>query len=120
MGLTSGINAIDGLVVVGGAPAGITAASEASSFRKSVALVDSHQEIGGAGLNTGTVPSKTLRKTALALSGLKSRNLYGVDLLLRLEVTVADFLGHEEHVKDAFHAGITQRSRQNLPRQVLQ
>src|SRR5271166_4878274 len=97
------------LVVMGGGPAGVTAATVASSFGKSVALVDSHQEIGGAGINTGTVPSKTLRETALALSGLKSRNLYGVDLSLRREVTVADFLGHEEHVKDAFHAGITQR-----------
>src|ERR1700736_3927383 len=97
------------LVVIGGGPAGIIAATEASSFRKSVALVDSHQEIGGAGLNTGTVPSKTLRETALALSGLKSRNLYGVDLSIRREVTVADFLRHEEHVKDAFHASITHR-----------
>src|SRR5271166_2571937 len=96
------------LVVIGGGPAGISAATAASSFGKSVAL-DSHQEIGGAGINTGTVPSKTLRETALALSGLKSRNLYGVDLSLRREVTVADFLGHEEHVKDAFHASITQR-----------
>jgi hypothetical protein len=58
---------------------------------------------------TGTVPSETLRETALALSGLKSRKLYGVDLLLRREMTVADFLGHEEHVKDAFNASITQR-----------
>src|SRR6476661_9746844 len=97
------------LVVIGGGPAGITAATEASSFGKSVALVDCNQEIGGAGINTGTVPSKTLRETALALSGLKSRNLYGVDLSIRREVTVADFLGHEEHVKDAFHASITQR-----------
>src|SRR5258708_12788221 len=97
------------LVVIGGGPAGLTAATEASSFGKSVALVDSHQEIGGAGINTGTVPSKTLRETALALSGLKSRNLYGVDLSLRREVTVADFLGHEEHMKDAFHADITRR-----------
>ena len=97
------------LVVIGGGPAGITAVMAASRFGKSVALVDSHQEIGGAGFNTGTVPSKTLRETALALSGLKSRNLYGVDLSLRREVTVADFLGHEEHVKDAFHASITQR-----------
>jgi NAD(P) transhydrogenase len=97
------------LLVIGGGPAGITAAMAASSFGKSVALADSHQQIGGAGINTGTVPSKTLRETALALSGLKSRNLYGVDLSLRREVTVADFLGHEEHVKDAFHAGITQR-----------
>jgi hypothetical protein len=72
-----------------GRPAGITAATAASSFGKSVALADSHQEIGGAGINTRTVPSKTLRETALALSGLKSRNLYGVDLSLRREVTVA-------------------------------
>jgi NAD(P) transhydrogenase len=97
------------LVVLGGGPAGITAAIAASRFGKTVALVDSQPEIGGAGINTGTVPSKTLRETALALSGLKSRNLYGVDLSLRREVTVADFLGHEEHVKDAFHESITQR-----------
>ena len=97
------------LVVIGGGPAGITAATAASIFHKTVALVDSQEEIGGAGINTGTVPSKTLRETALALSGLKSRNLYGVDLSLRREVTVSDFLGHEEHVKDAFHASITER-----------
>jgi NAD(P) transhydrogenase len=97
------------LVVIGGGPAGITAATSAATFNKSVALVDDHREIGGAGINTGTVPSKTLRETALALSGLKSRNLYGVDLSLRREVTVADFLGHEEHVRDGFHASVTQR-----------
>src|SRR5580698_3912915 len=98
-----------GFVVIGGGPAGITAATAASDFCKSVALVDSHQDIGGAGINTGTVPSKTLRETALALSGLKSRNLYGVDLSLRREVTVADFLGHEQHVKAVFNQSITQR-----------
>src|SRR6476619_698562 len=92
------------LVVIGGGPAGLTAATEASSFGKSVALVDSHQEIGGAGINTGTVPSKTLRETALALSGLKSRNLYGVDLSLRREVTVADLLRHERAVQTTARA----------------
>ncbi len=97
------------LVIIGGGPAGITAATTAASFGKSVALVDSHREIGGAGINTGTVPSKTLRETALAFSGLRSRNLYGVDLSLRREVTVADFLGHEEKVKDAFHSTLAQR-----------
>jgi NAD(P) transhydrogenase len=95
------------LVVIGGGPAGITAATAASIFGKTVALVNNHLEIGGAGINTGTVPSKTLRETALALSGLKSRKLYGVDLSLRREVTVSDFLGHEEHVKEAFHASVT-------------
>ena len=66
------------LVVIGGGPAGITAATLASSFGNPVALVDNQQAIGGAGINTGTVPSKTLRETALALSGLKTRDLYGV------------------------------------------
>src|SRR3981081_4241095 len=86
------------LVVMGGGPAGVTAATVASSFGKSVALVDSHQEIGGAGINTGTIPSKTLRETALALSGLRSRKLFGVDLSLRREATVADFLRHQQNV----------------------
>jgi NAD(P) transhydrogenase len=97
------------MVVIGGGPAGITAATAASHAGKTVALVDSHREIGGAGINTGTVPSKTLRETALSLSGIKSRNLYGVDLSIRREVTVADFLGHEINVRDAFHKSITQR-----------
>src|SRR5271156_652335 len=95
------------LVILGGGPAGLIAASSASERHKTVALVDCHRELGGAGINTGTVPSKTLRETALALSGLKSRKLYGVDLSLRREVTVSDFLGHEEHVKEAFHASVT-------------
>src|SRR5277367_2482309 len=97
------------LVVMGGGPAGVTAATVASSFGKSVALVDNHQEIGGAGINTGTVPSKTLRETALALSGLQSRNLYGVDLSLRREVTIRDFLGHEQHVKAVFNESFLKR-----------
>lgn len=101
------------LVVIGGGPAGITAANTAANINKTVALVDNHPEIGGAGINTGTVPSKTLRETALALSGLKSRNLYGVDLSLRREVTVGDFLGHELHVQEGFHSSITQRLKSN-------
>ena len=59
--------------------------------------------MGGAGVNTGTVPSKTLRETALALSGIKARELTGVDLTLKYEVKVADFLRHEKHVKAAFN-----------------
>jgi NAD(P) transhydrogenase len=78
-----------------------------------VALIDCHRDIGGAGINTGTVPSKTLRETALAFSGLNARKLYGVDLSLRREVTVADFLKHEENVKDAFHSSIEQRLKSN-------
>jgi NAD(P) transhydrogenase len=97
------------LVILGGGPAGIAAAATAEECGKTVAVVDSHRELGGAGVNTGTVPSKTLRETALALSGLKSRNLYGVDLSLRREVTVSDFLGHEQHIKAAFNTNLLER-----------
>jgi NAD(P) transhydrogenase len=96
-------------VIIGGGPAGVTAATELGDHHKSVALIDSHTELGGAGVNTGTIPSKTLRETALALSGLQSRNLYGVDLSVRREVTVNDFLGHEMHVREAFNKSISNR-----------
>jgi NAD(P) transhydrogenase len=99
------------LIVIGGGPAGIVGATTAAQLGKRVALVDSEQELGGAGTNTGTVPSKTLRETALALSGIRSRNLYGVDLSLRREATVADFLTHERHVKTGLNELLRQRMR---------
>lgn len=96
-------------IIIGGGPAGVMAATELGDHHKSVALIDSHVELGGAGVNTGTIPSKTLRETALALSGLQSRNLYGVDLSVRREVTVNDFLGHEQKVREAFNKSISDR-----------
>lgn len=96
-------------IVIGGGPAGIIAATTAIAFGKTVALIDSHHELGGAGANTGTVPSKTLRETALALSGMRSRNLHGVDLSLRREATVSDFLRHEQNVKTGFNHALSQR-----------
>ena len=97
------------LVILGGGPAGLAAAAAATDHNKSVALVDCHRELGGAGVNTGTVPSKTLRETALALSGMRSRNLYGVDLSLRREVTIPDFLGRERNVRAIFNESLLKR-----------
>ena len=97
------------LVVIGGGPAGIVGATTAAALGKRVALVESNAELGGAGINTGTVPSKTLRETALALSGMRSRNLYGVDLSLRREATVSDFLRHERNVKTGLNRFLSQR-----------
>jgi NAD(P) transhydrogenase len=87
------------LVVISGGPAGIAGAAAAAGLGRSVGLIDGHGELGGAGVNTGTAPSKTLRETPLALSGARLRNLYGVDFSLRREATVADFLRHERNVK---------------------
>ena len=87
------------LVVVGGGPAGISGAVAAGILGKRVALIEKETIVGGAGVNTGTIPSKTLRETALVLSGGRSRKLFGVDLSLRREATIADFMCHEKHVK---------------------
>src|SRR5271155_1971006 len=97
------------LIVIGGGPAGIVGATTAAAFGKTVAMVDNHHELGGAGVNTGTVPSKTLRETALALAGTRSRNLYGVDLSLRREATVSDFLRHQRNVKAGQNQVLSQR-----------
>src|SRR5208282_1653925 len=99
------------LVIIGGGPAGIVGAATAKACHKTVAVVDNHHELGGAGVNTGTVPSKTLRETALALSGIKARQLIGMDFSLKQEATVADFLRHEQHVKEGFNTMIFQQLR---------
>lgn len=87
------------VVVLGAGPAGENAALTAAILGKSVAVVERSSVLGGAAINTGTVPSKTLRETALALSGMRTRDLYGVDLSLRRTATVDDFLRHERAVK---------------------
>ena len=87
------------LVVIGAGPGGCAAANTAALLGKKVAIVERNAVVGGAAINTGTIPSKTLRETALAFSGLKARALYGVDLSLRREATVDDFLRHERQVR---------------------
>ena len=86
------------LVVIGGGPAGASGATAAGLLGHSVALVEQAAVVGGAGINTGTIPSKTLRETSLMLSGWRSRRLFGVDLSLRREATVSDFMRHEKQV----------------------
>jgi NAD(P) transhydrogenase len=92
------------LVVLGGGPTGTSGAAAAGLLGKRVALVESNPLLGGAGINTGTLPSKTLRETALVLAGWRSRRLFGVDLSLQREATVGDFMGHTKHVTDAERA----------------
>ena len=70
------------VIVIGAGPAGCAAANTAALLGKKVAVVEKNPAVGGAAINTGTIPSKTLRETALAFSGFKARALYGVDLSL--------------------------------------
>jgi NAD(P) transhydrogenase len=85
------------LIVIGSGPAGEKGAAQAADFGKRVALIERRAALGGAGVNTGTVPSKTLRDSALYFSALRQRGLYGINISLREGLTVAGFL----HPKDA-------------------
>src|SRR2546428_534540 len=81
------------LVVFGSGPAGEKGAAQAAYFGKKVALVEKTMFLGGAAANTGTLPSKTLRETALFLTGFRQRQLFGLDFRgLKESVTVRDFL----------------------------
>ncbi len=86
------------VVVIGSGPAGERAATQAAYFGFDVALVEKAAEPGGAGINTGTIPSKTLRESALFLSGAQSRGLHGVNLLVKRDVSADDFMYRERYV----------------------
>src|SRR5258708_34605913 len=83
------------LVVLGCGPAGEKAGAQGACFGKRVAVVERAPAVGGSCINTGTVPSKTLRESALYFSGLKQRGLYGIDYSLKENLTVQDFMHHE-------------------------
>ena len=88
------------LVVVGGGPAGEKGAVQAAYFGKRVALVERAAEPGGAAVHTGTLPSKTLRETAIFLSGYRQRELYGLDVTVNRELAVPRLLSRKDAVRD--------------------
>ena len=87
------------LIGIGSGPAGESGAVAAAALGKKVLVIEKSPNLGGSSANTGTLPSKTLRETALAFSGLKARNLYGVDLSLKREATISELMYHEQRVK---------------------
>jgi NAD(P) transhydrogenase len=88
------------LIVIGCGPAGEKGGAQAAYFGKRVAIIERAQHLGGSCINTGTVPSKTLRESALYFSGLKQRGLYGIDYSLKENLTVHAFMHHERAVVD--------------------
>jgi NAD(P) transhydrogenase len=87
------------LVVVGCGPAGEKGAAQAGYFGKRVAVVEIAPKPGGAGVHTGTLPSKTLRETALVLSGYRQRELYGLRMELDREHAVPKLMSRREAVR---------------------
>ena len=81
------------LIVIGSGPGGEKGAAQAAYFGKSVAIIEREGVPGGAAANTGTLPSKTLRESALYLSGFRQRELHGVgseNILLCRDVPQSD------------------------------
>jgi NAD(P) transhydrogenase len=87
------------LVVIGSGPAGEKGAAQAAYFGKRVALVEREPVLGGACVNTGTIPSKTLRESALHLSGFDQRGYrHAVDVSIKSELSVRAFMHRKDVV----------------------
>src|SRR5262249_25851623 len=86
------------VIVVGSGPAGERAAIQASKFGKKAALIEKMEVVGGAAINTGTIPSKTMREAVLHLSGFYYQNIYGVNYRVKETITMSDLCFRAQHV----------------------
>ncbi|MEW5978571.1 MAG: Si-specific NAD(P)(+) transhydrogenase [Acidobacteriota bacterium] len=86
------------LIVIGSGPAGHHAAIQAAKLGKRVAVVERKQVLGGVCLNTGTIPSKTLREAVLYLTGLRQRSVYGLSYRVKRDITMDDLRFRTDHV----------------------
>jgi NAD(P) transhydrogenase len=86
------------LIVIGSGPAGQRAAIQAAKAGKRVALIEKREFLGGACINTGTIPSKTMREAVLHLSGFHYQNIYGINYRVKEKITMSDLLFRVQHV----------------------
>ena len=101
------------LVVVGSGPAGQKAAIQAAKLRRKVALVERGRDVGGVCVNTGTIPSKTMREAILYLTGLSQRAIYGQGYRLKDEILVEDISVRTRQVIDREHSVIRDQLLRN-------
>lgn len=86
------------LLVLGSGPAGQRAAIQAAKLDKRVAVVERKAVVGGVCINTGTIPSKTLREAVLYLSGYRERNFYGASYSVKQNITMDDLVQRADQV----------------------
>jgi len=86
------------LLVIGTGPAGQKAAIQAAKLGKKVGIVERKEVVGGVCINTGTIPSKSLREAVLYLSGFRQRSLYGQGYRLKETITIEDLAFRANHV----------------------
>ena len=86
------------LIVIGSGPSGQRAAVSAVKRGKRVAVVEMRSVVGGVCINTGTIPSKTMREAVLHLSGYNYRSIYGMNYRVKEKITMADLAFRVQHV----------------------
>jgi NAD(P) transhydrogenase len=86
------------LIVIGSGPGGQKAAVAAAKLGKKVAVVEHGHMLGGVCVNTGTIPSKTLREAVMYLTGMNQRELYGASYRVKQKITPADLQERTSHV----------------------
>src|SRR5216684_3853394 len=86
------------MIVLGSGPAGQRAAIQGAKSGKQVALVEKRGVIGGACINTGTIPSKTMREAVLHLSGYQYQAIYGINYRVKERISMADLSFRIQHV----------------------
>ena len=89
------------MLVIGSGPAGQKAAIQAAKVGKKVGIIERKKFVGGLCINSGTIPSKSLREAVLFLSGFRQRNLYGASYRVKKEITFEDLLFKCDHVVKA-------------------
>jgi NAD(P) transhydrogenase len=86
------------VLVLGSGPGGQKAAIAAAKLGARVGLIEKRNMIGGVCINTGTIPSKTLREAVLYLTGMSQRELYGQSYRVKEEITIGDLTARTSHV----------------------
>jgi NAD(P) transhydrogenase len=103
------------LLVIGSGPAGQRAAIQGAKSGKKVGLIERREVVGGVCINTGTIPSKTIREAVLHLSGYYYQNVYGVNYRVKEKITMADLAFRVTHViKTEVDVIQAQLSRNNI------
>ncbi len=103
------------MIVLGSGPAGQRAAIQASKCGRRVAVVEKREVVGGTSVNTGTIPSKTMREAVLHLSGYGYENIYGINYRVKDKISMGDLAFRVQHViKTEIDVTLAQLSRNNI------
>src|SRR5688500_13036364 len=89
------------MLVIGSGSVGQKAAIQAAKIGKKVGIVERTKVVGGICINSGTIPSKSLREAVLFLSGFRQRNLYGASYRVKKDITFEDLAMRCDHVVKA-------------------